>query len=243
VLARQGGVSRIAPPRGIAGDAWSPQQILIEDASAGVSLTQTINSATRFPVKPIKVDRDKLARAEAVTGLFESGKVLFPEGAAWLDGFIDELASFPSAVHDDCVDSVTQALNYLRGKPDSSGFIEWAMRQAAKAGGGIFDESDEEYKRVKAELEEERRREQAEHAAKLHPRAGLYFDRKRDQFWVETDGSITVWDSKSQQFGTGKIYVHKKTGRKMLWLNDTWVDFDSRGAVKLDRMGLAMEAK
>jgi predicted phage terminase large subunit-like protein len=37
-----------------------------------------------------------------------------PESAPWLNDFVDELAAFPRETHDDCVDSVTQALNYLR---------------------------------------------------------------------------------------------------------------------------------
>jgi len=37
----------------------------------------------------------------------------------WLDDYIDELAAFPTGagVHDDAVDSTTQALNYLRHQP------------------------------------------------------------------------------------------------------------------------------
>ena len=60
------------------------------------------------------MDRDKLARSQAVTPLIEAGKVFLPESAPWLADFLDELAAFPTGVHDDIVDSVTQALNYLR---------------------------------------------------------------------------------------------------------------------------------
>jgi phage terminase large subunit-like protein len=37
-----------------------------------------------------------------------------PEAAERLADFLDELSSFPSAPHDDCVDALTQALNYAR---------------------------------------------------------------------------------------------------------------------------------
>jgi hypothetical protein len=50
----------------------------------------------------------------AVTPLMEAGKVFLPESAPWLADFIDEMAAFPNGVHDDAVDSTTQALNYLR---------------------------------------------------------------------------------------------------------------------------------
>jgi predicted phage terminase large subunit-like protein len=43
--------------------------------------------------------------------------VFLPESAPWLNDFIDELAAFPKGTHDDCVDSTTQALNYLRHEP------------------------------------------------------------------------------------------------------------------------------
>jgi phage terminase large subunit-like protein len=35
----------------------------------------------------------------------------------WLNDYVDELAAFPNGVHDDAVDSTTQALNYLRHQP------------------------------------------------------------------------------------------------------------------------------
>ena len=63
----------------------------------------------------LKPDSDKISRAQAVTPLIESGRVFLPQSAGWLEDFEDELAAFPSAAHDDAVDSLTQALNYLRG--------------------------------------------------------------------------------------------------------------------------------
>jgi hypothetical protein len=51
--------------------------------------------------------------------MFESGRVFLPAEAPWLNDYIDELASFPAGVHDDMVDSTTQALNYLRSAADS----------------------------------------------------------------------------------------------------------------------------
>ena len=63
---------------------------------------------------PVKVDSDKLSRAQAVTALVEAGKVYLPEEAKWVAGYIDELASFPTGLYDDAVDSTTQALNHFR---------------------------------------------------------------------------------------------------------------------------------
>jgi hypothetical protein len=58
--------------------------------------------------------------------------VFFPEGAPWLqDYIIDELLAFDAGAHDDCVDSTTQALNYLRDKA-SDGFLRWLQTSTAK---------------------------------------------------------------------------------------------------------------
>lgn len=62
----------------------------------------------------MRVDSDKVARAQAVTPLPEAGKLSLPEGASWVGDFIDELATIPNGARDDCVDSTTLALNYLR---------------------------------------------------------------------------------------------------------------------------------
>lgn len=58
-----------------------------------------------------------MSRAQSVTPLIDAGRVFLPEAAPWLNDFVDEMAAFPKGTHDDCVDSVTQALNYLRQEP------------------------------------------------------------------------------------------------------------------------------
>jgi phage terminase large subunit-like protein len=95
---------------------------LVEDRASGQSLLQELKSATTLPVLAVKVDSDKLSRAQAVTPLIEAGKVFLPESAPWLADYIDELATFPTGNYDDAVDSTTQALNYLR-QPIASPFI------------------------------------------------------------------------------------------------------------------------
>jgi predicted phage terminase large subunit-like protein len=86
-------------------DEWNPNVILVEDRASGQSLLQELKSATRLPVIPVKVDSDKLSRAQAVTPLVESGRVFLPEKAPWLDEYIEEMAAYPTGVHDDAVDS------------------------------------------------------------------------------------------------------------------------------------------
>ena len=103
---------------------YSPAVILVEDKASGQSLIQELKYQTALPIRPVRVDRDKLARSQAVTPLIEAGKVFLPESAPWLADFLDELAAFPTGVHDDVVDSVTQALNYLRHQTNTVSVYE-----------------------------------------------------------------------------------------------------------------------
>jgi predicted phage terminase large subunit-like protein len=98
-------------------DEWKPNQVLVEDKASGQSLIQELKYASMLPIIPVKVDRDKEARAAAITGPVEAGRVFLPEFAPWLNDYVDELAAFPFGVHDDAVDSTTQAINYLRHQP------------------------------------------------------------------------------------------------------------------------------
>jgi predicted phage terminase large subunit-like protein len=96
---------------------YKPNQILVEDCASGQSVIQELRCETALPIIAVKVDRDKISRAQAVTPLIEAGKVFLLESAPWLPDFMDEFAAFPTGVHDDIVDSTTQALNYIRHEP------------------------------------------------------------------------------------------------------------------------------
>ena len=65
-------------------------------------------------MKPIEPTGDKEARAHLVTPLFESGSVYILDGEQWTDDVIEHAAKFPRTKNKDIVDSVTQALEYLR---------------------------------------------------------------------------------------------------------------------------------
>jgi predicted phage terminase large subunit-like protein len=92
----------------------NPAAVLIEDKASGQSLIQSLRADTALPVLPVKVDSDKETRAYAVQGLIESGKVKLPPSATWLPDFVSECSEFPNGAHDDQVDSMTQALNWMR---------------------------------------------------------------------------------------------------------------------------------
>jgi len=121
-------------------DFWKPSEIYVEDKASGQSLVQELKLSTSYPVIPVKIDRDKETRASAVTGYFEAGKVLFPEGAAWLADLEDELASFPGGLHDDCVDTISQALNRMRDTGGMYGLLDWVRKASEEIGKKIRDE-------------------------------------------------------------------------------------------------------
>ena len=95
-----------------------PDVVLVEDKASGQSLIQELERHTKIPILPVKVDINKVARANSVTPIIESGKVELPDNAPWLIDYIEEMSAFPNAAHDDQVDSSTQALNWMRRKPE-----------------------------------------------------------------------------------------------------------------------------
>lgn len=93
---------------------YKPSVVLIEQKASGHSLIQELKRETKIPIKEIKPDKDKITRVYAITPTIESGNVFLNENANWLHDFIDECSKFPNSKHDDQVDAMSQALNYLR---------------------------------------------------------------------------------------------------------------------------------
>jgi predicted phage terminase large subunit-like protein len=94
-----------------------PHAVLIEDKASGQSLIQSMRqSQHRIPIIPVTPlpDAGKRARAESVTPIFRSRLVWFPEGAQWMNDYIETMIAFPDdSVHDDDVDSTSMALWYM----------------------------------------------------------------------------------------------------------------------------------
>lgn len=59
---------------------------------------------------------DKLARARALQGRMQQGRVFFPEKAPWRAETEFELLRFPGGVHDDVVDAMAWCVNLIVGK-------------------------------------------------------------------------------------------------------------------------------
>ena len=127
-------------------EQWRPDTVLVEDAASGQSLVQELRSHTILPIKPVKLDGDKIARANSVTPALEGGRFFLPEGAAWVEAYRTELTAFPGGAHDDLVDATVQALSYLRESPDPNLLIvnrdqvrreQSAMRQVRQSAPNI----------------------------------------------------------------------------------------------------------
>ncbi len=93
--------------------AFRPDLVLIEDAASGQSVIQDLRAQTHLPIIAIPARGSKQSRADAVSPLFEAGRVYLPEQAPWLGDWIEEHVSFPRGAHDDCVDTTAIALQRL----------------------------------------------------------------------------------------------------------------------------------
>jgi len=100
-----------------------PDVVIIEAKAAGIPLVQELRKRG-VPVQEFTPTRgnDKIARVNAITDLFSSGIIWYPEGKNFAQQVIEEFADFPVGEHDDLVDSGTQALIRFR----QGGFIQLA---------------------------------------------------------------------------------------------------------------------
>lgn len=90
-----------------------PRSVFIEDKASGTQLIQDLSSEGHYGIKAFAPPpgTDKIMRLYAQSAKFESGRVLLPSKASWLDEYVRELTSFPGTKHDDQVDSTTMALD------------------------------------------------------------------------------------------------------------------------------------
>ncbi|MBU0472902.1 MAG: phage terminase large subunit [Bacteroidetes bacterium] len=96
---------------------FKPNEIIIEDKASGISLIQELNRETTLPIKAIKVSSDKVSRVHSITPIIESGNVTLYVLMDHVNEFLNECEDFPNGEFDDMVDSMSQALEYLRNRP------------------------------------------------------------------------------------------------------------------------------
>jgi predicted phage terminase large subunit-like protein len=91
---------------------YKPDRLLIEKKASGISLIQELRKGG-LPVKAILPDRSKKSRAHAAEVTFEQGCVWYADLPS-VQPVIRECAQFPNGEYDDWVDTVTQAIIWLR---------------------------------------------------------------------------------------------------------------------------------
>ena len=87
--------------------------ILVEDKANGSAIISMLKHEIGGIIA-ITPKESKVARANAITGIVESGNVYLPEYADFTGEFVEEFASFPNGVHDDLVDACTQFINKFK---------------------------------------------------------------------------------------------------------------------------------
>ena len=87
---------------------------LIEDKANGTAVIELLRKEIPGLI-PIDPQGGKVVRAQAIAPYAEAGNIFLPSPkiAPWVHDFLEECAAFPNAAHDDDVDAMTQAINYL----------------------------------------------------------------------------------------------------------------------------------
>ncbi|MDN6672512.1 MAG: phage terminase large subunit, partial [Staphylococcus equorum] len=88
---------------------------LIEDKANGPAVIATLKREVNGII-PVNPQGSKVARAQAVTPVIESGNVFLPKHKEFSYDLIEEAAAFPNGKHDDAVDSLSQALSRMANK-------------------------------------------------------------------------------------------------------------------------------
>ncbi|MDQ8699207.1 phage terminase large subunit [Hyphomicrobium sp. LHD-15] len=102
---------------------FDAKTVLIEKSGVGIGLVQQLRDEGQVLPIGLAPENSKVARMEAQSTRFESGSVLLPTSASWLDVYKTELLSFPGGRHDDQVDSTSQFLNWIESRRPRAGVL------------------------------------------------------------------------------------------------------------------------
>ena len=116
---------------------WEPDSVIIETKASGIPLTQELRRQG-IPINTFSPSKgqDKIARLNAVSGIFQEGRVWVPE-TNWGQELVDEIVDFPNGENDDCVDATTLALHRFR----QGGFLRLD---------GDYSDEEEYYPKIRA---------------------------------------------------------------------------------------------
>lgn len=95
----------------------SAHAVLIENKGSGQSLIQVLRTSGQniIAVSPQKIG-DKQMRFELAVPALEAKRVLLPTRADWVSTFLEEMLTFPAALHDDIPDAFSQMINHFSEK-------------------------------------------------------------------------------------------------------------------------------
>jgi predicted phage terminase large subunit-like protein len=100
-----------------------PDRLIVEAKASGQSLLQDLRLAGVPAIGYNPGNADKISRAHQAAPILESDIVWIPESGknpghavSWAQGFIQQLAKFPVAAHDEHVDCFTQVIIYLKNE-------------------------------------------------------------------------------------------------------------------------------
>lgn len=93
---------------------------------------QYIADLSGYQVSAERETGDKVTRASAASAQAEAGNIKLLRGP-WNDAFITELVSFPTeGGHDDQVDALSGAINFLASPAEGQGYIDYYTKLAAE---------------------------------------------------------------------------------------------------------------
>lgn len=86
--------------------------VIIEDTTATKALIETIQKNLQMNISKYRPISCKKTRLTTASPAFETGQILIPKKAKWIEDFLHEILNFPNCKHDDQVDSVSQFILY-----------------------------------------------------------------------------------------------------------------------------------
>lgn len=112
-------------PKHISSALFTPTLTKVEPKASGKSIVQLIRHSTKLNIAEIKgklISMSKIERARVASPFIEGGRVFLVRGG-WNENYLNQVATFPNAKHDEHVDLTCYAIDDLLSK--SNGTIDF----------------------------------------------------------------------------------------------------------------------
>ena len=96
---------------------YQPSFIGIEKTGYQLAMVQ-LARREGLPVRELRADRDKVARAYPLSAKMEAGKIYFPRQKVWYADLERELLQFPAGEHDDQVDALAYVVTQVASRKE-----------------------------------------------------------------------------------------------------------------------------